>query len=235
MRGLAAVVASLALAPGIAQAQAYQCRVPQGPVSVPAISRDGPVRQVPVTGYTLALTWSPEFCRTRQDSAAHRRQCSGRSGRFGFVVHGLWPEGRGTAWPQWCPTARRAASSDLAPNMCSTPSAAALAHEWAKHGACMASTPERYYRATRALWNSLRWPDYDRISRQEGLTAGDIRTAFADANRRWEPEHVGLVVNERGWLEGMRLCYGRDFLPARCDARRFGPSDGTPVKVWRGL
>jgi hypothetical protein len=29
------------------------------------------------------------------DSAADDRQCSGRSGRFGFVVHGLWPEGRG--------------------------------------------------------------------------------------------------------------------------------------------
>jgi ribonuclease T2 len=196
--------------------------------------RDGPVRRVPVTGYTLALTWSPEYCRTRQDRTADRRQCSGRSGRFGFVVHGLWPEGRGT-WPQWCPTAREPSPRELAANMCATPSAALLAHEWAKHGACMASTPERYYRATRALWGSLRWPDFDRISRQTGLTAGDIRTAFAEANRRWEPEHVGLVVNERGWLEGMRLCYGRDFLPTRCEARRFGPGDAIPVKIWRGL
>ena len=98
VRRTAVLAAALALVPGVARAQAYQCRVPHGPVSVPAIERDGPVRQVPVTGYTLALTWAPEYCRFRQERAADRRQCSGRSGRFGFVVHGLWPEGRGAAY-----------------------------------------------------------------------------------------------------------------------------------------
>ena len=48
------LAATVALAPDVAAAQAYQCRIPQGPVSVPAVERDGPVRQVPVTGYTLA-------------------------------------------------------------------------------------------------------------------------------------------------------------------------------------
>jgi ribonuclease T2 len=235
VRLAAAILAPLALAPSIAHAQAYQCRVPQGAVSVPAVTRDGPVRQVPVAGYTLALTWSPEYCRTRQERTADRRQCSGRSGRFGFAVHGLWPEGRGGAWPQWCPSTRRPTSRELAPNLCMTPSAALLAHEWAKHGACMVRTPDSYFKVTRILWNSLRWPDFDRISRNDRLTAGDVRRAFAQANARWEPEHVGLVVNERGWLEGMRLCYGRDFLPARCDRRRFGPADSAPVKIWRGL
>lgn len=235
MRRTAVLAAALALVPGIAQAQAYQCRVPRGPVSVPAVSRDGPVRQVPVTGYTLALTWSPEYCRFRQDRAADRRQCSGRAGRFGFTVHGLWPEGRGAAWPQWCQSARGPSSRELAPNLCMTPSAVLLAHEWAKHGACMVSAPDKYFRVTRILWSSLRWPDYDRIARKDGLTAGEIRRAFADANRYWEPEHVGLVVNERGWLREMRLCYGKDFMPARCDPRRFGPRDSARVKIWRGL
>ena len=234
MRAAAALGAALALAPSPALAQAYQCRVPQGPLSVPAVSRDGPMRQVPVTGYTLALTWSPEYCRFRQDRTADRRQCSGRSGRFGFVVHGLWPEGRGAAWPQWCP-APRLTSRELVRNLCMTPSAALLAHEWAKHGSCMVRGPEGYFKITRILWNSLRWPDFDRIGRAGALTAGQIRQAFAQANRYWEPEHVGLVVNERGWLEEMRLCYGRDFMPARCDSRRFGPPDSAPVKIWRGL
>jgi ribonuclease T2 len=234
VRTFAAISAALAVLPSAALAQAYQCRVPLGPVSVPAVERDGPVRRVPVVGYTLALSWSPEYCRGRETRTADRRQCSGTSGRFGFVVHGLWPEGRGT-WPQWCPAPRALASRELAANLCMTPSAALLAHEWVKHGACMVRSPERYFKVTRILWNSLRWPDYDRIARKEGLTAGDIRKAFADANRYWEPEHVGLVLNERGWLEEMRLCYGRDFMPAGCDARRFGPRDSAPVKIWRGL
>lgn len=229
-----ALAAALALVPGVAAAQAYQCRVPRGPVSVPAVQRDGPVRQVPVTGYTLALTWSPEYCRGREGRAADRRQCSGRAGRFGFVVHGLWPEGRGT-WPQWCPAARAPTSRELAPNLCMTPSAALLAHEWTKHGACMVDAPGKYFKVSRILWNSLRWPDFDRIARADNLTAGQIRTAFAEANRHWEPEHVGLVVNERGWLKEMRLCYGRDFMPTACDRRRFGPPDSAPVKIWRGL
>jgi len=116
-----------------------------------------------------------------------------------------------------------------------TPSVALLAHEWAKHGTCMVRRPESYFKVTRILWNSLRWPDFDRIGRQPDLTAGRIRQAFADANRYWEPERVGLVVNERGWLEGIRLCYGKDFMPTRCDARRFGPRDAVPVRIWRGL
>ena len=234
MRRPAALVAALLLTPDVAAAQAYQCRAPQGPLGVPAIARDGPVRRVPVAGYTLALSWSPEYCRLRQDRAADRRQCSGRSGRFGFVVHGLWPEGRGT-WPQWCPARRQPTSRELAANLCLTPSAELLAHEWAKHGSCMVTRPESYFKVTRILWNSLRWPDFDRIARSDALTAGAIRRAFADANRYWEPEHVGLVVNERGWLTEMRLCYGKDFMPARCDARRFGPRDSTPVRIWRGL
>ncbi len=229
------LAAGLALLfPALAAAQAYQCRIPRGPVAVPAAPRDGPVRQVPVTGYTLALSWSPEYCRGRENRAADRRQCSGASGRFGFIVHGLWPEGRGT-WPQWCPAESRPTSSELAANMCITPSAALLTHEWAKHGACMVRRPDTYFRVTRILWNSLRLPDFDRLSHREGLTAGAIRNAFVSANAGWKEEQVGVKLNARGWLEELRLCYGKDFKPTRCDARRFGPRDSTPASIWRGL
>ena len=235
-RHLAGPIAfSLLLAPVPAAAQAYQCSIPDGPVPVPPIDRDGPVRRMEVTGYTLALSWSPEFCKPREDSARHARQCSGRAGRFGFIVHGLWPEGRGNGWPQWCPSRRVPAPQTLRRNLCITPDAALLAREWAKHGACMVNRPETYFAVTRVLWNSLRWPDYDRLSRREGLTAGDIRTAFAEANPYWEVEHIGLKLNARGWLQEMRLCYGKHFMPARCTPRQFGPGDDAEAKIWRGL
>jgi ribonuclease T2 len=221
--------------PAIAQALAYQCRLPPPPLSVPTVTRDGLTRQRPVTGYTLALSWSPEYCRNRQTSAADRWQCSGRSGRFGFVVHGLRPEGRGGDWPQWCPARRPLTGVEVARNMCMTPSARLLAEEWAKHGACMSYRPESYFRITRILWRSLRWPDFDRLSRDEALTVGDVRRALTDANPAWKPENVGVGVNERGWLTELRLCYARTFMPARCDARRLGASDAAPVKIWRGL
>lgn len=234
MRGWALVVVALAAIPSQALAQAYQCRVPQS-ISVPQASPDGPRRSVPVTGYTLALSWSPDFCRGREMQARHRTQCSGRNGNFGMIVHGLWPNGRST-WPQWCQTARVVSAEEARRNLCMIPSTPLMARQWAKHGSCMVPKPETYFKVTRILWNSLRIPDYDRLSRKDGLTAGDIRNAFADANGpHFFPEHIGVVLDRRGWLEELRLCYGEDFMPTRCDAARFGAMDAAPAKIWRGL
>lgn len=229
------VAAALLLVPALASAQAYQCRVPQAPITLPDIERDGPVRQTRVTGYTLALSWSPEFCRTRERSARHARQCAGRDGRFAFIVHGLWPEGPNGNWPQWCPTRREPSPARIGAALCMSPDAALIARQWYKHGSCMVRSPDAYLRITDVLWRSLRWPDFDRLSRRRGLTAGDIRETFAEANPYWDAEDVGLVVNERGWMTEMRLCYGADFMPRACDRRRFGPGDGEEVRIWRGL
>ncbi|MXO88538.1 ribonuclease T2 family protein [Alteraurantiacibacter aestuarii] len=218
-----------------AHAQAYQCTIPTTGISVPRITQDGPTRQMPVAGYTLALSWSPEFCRNREDNPRNARQCSGQGGSFGFIVHGLWPNGRGNSFPQWCPVRSEPSPAILRQNLCLTPDAWLLAHEWAKHGSCMGVRPQTYFRVTQVLWSSLRWPDYDRISRRDGLTAGDIRNAFAEANPYWEAGHIGLKINARGWLEEMRLCYARDFKPVRCTPQQYGPADDEQVRIWRGL
>ncbi len=223
------------LLPAQTAAQAYQCRIPTGRVTLPDMERVGPVRQTRVTGYTLALSWSPEFCRLREVSAQHARQCSGRDGRFAFIVHGLWPEGPNGNWPQWCPTRDQPSSQEVAASLCMQPDTGLIARQWAKHGSCMTRDADAYLRVTRILWNSLRWPDFDRISRQRDLTAGTIRTRLADANPGLEADAIGLDVNERGWLEEMRICYGTDFMPITCDQRRFGPDDDDTVRIWRGM
>lgn len=234
LKGLRWAVGVMCL-PAIAQAQAYQCTIPEGRIAIPEARQDGPTRDVPITGYTLALSWSPEFCKYRDDEARHARQCSGRAGRFGFVVHGLWPEGKGANWPQYCPTTRAPSQTAMRRTLCTMPGTALIARQWRKHGACMVPDPDAYLKVTRILWNSLRWPDFDRLSRRDNLTAGDIRETFAAANDFWEPEMIGLKLNKRGWLQEMRLCYGRDFMPVRCDRRRFGPADAVEVKIWRGM
>ncbi|MCT2557936.1 ribonuclease T [Tsuneonella sp. YG55] len=216
-----------------AAAQAYQCRVPPG-VEVPQVRPDGPVRRVPITGYTLALSWAPEFCKGRETRAADAMQCSGRSGRFGLVVHGLWPEGL-SGWPQWCPSPRRPSPAEVRRNLCMMPSARMQAIEWAKHGTCMVRRPETYFRVTRILWDSLRLPDLDRLSKEPGLTAGMLRDRWTYANPAWPRDAVGVKLNARGWLQELRLCYGNDFMPRACDRRRLGARDGAPIKIWRGL
>jgi len=42
-------------------------------------------------------------------------------------------------------------------------------------------------------------------------------------------------VARGGWLQELRLCYGRDFRPAACPRGKSGASDGEPLKIWRGL
>lgn len=223
-----------ALGPAAASAQSYQCTAPRS-VSVPSIARDGPTRSMPVTGYVLSLSWSPEFCRTRKDSRRHARQCSGRAGSFGLIVHGLWPQGA-RGWPQWCPARRaRPTGVQLARQMCVQPSASLAMRQWAKHGSCLVDTPDRYFRITRILHRSLDWPDLDRLSRKEGLTAGDIREAWITANTNWRREMIAVKLNERGWLEEIRLCYGRDWMPAACKRTARGAADDVPAKIWRGL
>ncbi|WP_345719362.1 ribonuclease T2 family protein [Qipengyuania aestuarii] len=229
----ALLIAALACAalPQAGRTQAFQCSLP-GAVELPRIEPER-LRRLPVTGYTLALSWAPEFCRFREDQPRHARQCSGRAGRFGFTVHGLWPDS-GRSWPQWCGgpdlTAREARA-----NLCISPDATLIARQWEKHGTCMAQHPATYLKVTRILFNGLRWPDFVRISREERLTAATVRKRLADANPGWMPEAIGVHLDGKGWLEELRLCYDRRFMPRACDARRFGAGDGQPVKIWRGL
>lgn len=120
--------------------------------------------------------------------------------------------------------------------MCMMPSARLIARQWAKHCSCMVKRPGTYLAVTKVLWESLRIPDYDRISREDGLTAGRIRQAFADANgRMWQASHVGVKLGRDGWLEELRLCYNKRFRPTRCDDRRYGARDDRAAKIWRGL
>jgi ribonuclease T2 len=229
--GAIALAALLLLLPTPLFAQAYQCRLPERVEPFRPAVPDGPTRRVPVARYTLAASWSPEFCRGDRASM----QCSGRNGRFGFVLHGLWPQARVGPPPQWCSLTPRPSPELIRRNLCMTPVPWLLAHEWAKHGSCMTKTPEAYYRTAAILWRSLRWPDADRLSRRDGLTVGDLREAFVLANPHWRGESVGVVLSRNGWLRELRLCYGRDFMPQRCPRGALGPGDRVPLKIWRGL
>lgn len=229
----AALAAVAVLLPLPAMAQAYQCRMPSRLTMPPAPKQDEPTRRMPVARYTLAASWSPEHCKNRGNSDP--LQCSGQAGRFGFILHGLWPEGPGGRWPQWCAVSPRPTPTLLAENLCMTPSARLLEHAWAKHGSCMTTRPEAYFKVAGVLWQSIRWPDADRLSRQEGLTVGDLRNAFVTRNPGWPREAVGIVASRTGWLRELRLCYGLDYLPKACPRHAYGPRDSAALKIWRGL
>ena len=223
------------IAPIIANAQSYQCRAPSILQPAPAERKPAsePRRVKPVTSYLLALSWSPEFCRTRKDRPRHKTQCSGDDGSFGFILHGLWPEARGSAYPQWCRATRALSPATVKRNFCMIPSTKLMAHEWAKHGTCMAKRPETYFTVSKIMFDAVRFPDMDRLSRRP-LTAGKFRNAFAAVNDGVQPNMLRLKVNRRGWLQEVRLCLGKNFRPRRCPMRLQAVKSNTQIKIWRG-
>ena len=52
--------------------------------------------------YLLALSWSPEYCASR-NGARDKLQCVER--QYGFVTHGLWPQFE-KGYPSRCPTSQ---------------------------------------------------------------------------------------------------------------------------------
>ncbi|WP_109355349.1 ribonuclease T [Sphingorhabdus sp. EL138] len=221
--------------PTLVQAQSYQCRAPSlTDPAAPARKPAAELRRVrPVSGYTLAMSWSPEFCRLRKDDRRHKSQCSGDDGSFGFILHGLWPDAQGASYPQWCRATKALPPAIVKRNYCMMPSPRLMARQWSKHGTCMANRPETYFRISRIMFGAVEFPNMDRLSRKP-LTAGALRDAFAAANDGLKADMIRLKVNRRGWLEEVRICLGKSFRPQRCPRSMRGLKDNRSIKIWRG-
>jgi ribonuclease T2 len=134
------------------------------------------------------------------------------------VLHGLWPDGEGKSWPQWCAPAPVLPSRTIAAHYCATPSAQLLQHEWAKHGTCIAgATPESYFGQSNRLFHALRFPDMATLARP-GLTEGAFAQAFAAGNPGLDAEDIRLNLDKEGWLQEVWLCLDTAFRPMRCAA-----------------
>jgi ribonuclease T2 len=218
----------------VASAQAWQCQAPKYlPRPTLVLPEPGQVRRTPVDGYILAISWSREYCRGREQDPSMRYQCSGEIGDFGFVLHGLWPEGRGPDYPQYCRSVGVLSRKVVADNICMTPSVQLLQHEWAKHGTCMAKKPETYFGAAKLLFGAISFPDMDRLSRGT-LSAGGLAAAFAAQNEGLPAHALRVKTSDKGWLQEIRICLGKDLKPRRCPSFTQGARDKAEIKIWRG-
>src|SRR3546814_14568271 len=101
---MALVVLAAMLAPAAAQAQALSCSPPDR-IPVPRLERPKrgePVRKPPITGYLLAMSWSPQHCADvrNPNGARDRFQCAGETVSFGWVLHEI---GRASCRARVCP------------------------------------------------------------------------------------------------------------------------------------
>ncbi len=231
MRGrLLLVLLAAWSAAGVAASAPLRACTPPAHVS-PAPAKKPPdrevVRDTPVASYMLALSWSPEWCRTRANARDAKVQC--RDNRFGFVVHGLWPNGGGNAHPRYCGPAPALDVATVRANLCMTPSAQLLQNEWAAHGTCGWNAPEPYFAKAAELWREIKAPSLA-FPAGRTVTAGDVRTAFIVRNPHLRRDALFLKVGDGNRLQEVRVCYDLRFKPMRC-ARGVGAPDHVSIRV----
>lgn len=236
MTRIVRTIAGIALAlPSVATAQAYNCTAPRSiPTPDIEIARPDDVRRTPITRYLLSISWSPQYCATGRGASGGgsvAMQCDGSIGRFGFVLHGLWPESNGSDWPQYCAPAGRLSRATIRRNLCMTPSAQLLQHEWAKHGVCMSRNPDQYFAAAAREFGRVRFPDMAPLAADRELTVGRFAAAFAAANRGMRADMLAVETNRAGYLEEVRVCLSRNFQWQSCPPASRGENSGRTLRL----
>ncbi len=220
--------------PATAGAQAYSCAVPAvlPPIHPELPNERNPQRLLPIGSYTLAVTWTPEYCYSHRSEPAAAFECGGGGARFGFSLHGLWPDGIGPEWPQYCKSTPLLPDATLRRNLCATPSAQLLQHEWAKHGTCTGSTPDAYFARSTGLYRKLVWPDMTTFGRGT-TTAGAVAQAVAAANPGMSADMMRVTATRDGWLDEVWFCLDKQMAYTRCKAGSGGAAPETTIRVAR--
>lgn len=186
--------------------------------AAPVLARDGgqPGR---FDYYILSLSWSPTWCGSkagREDA----EQCDGAR-RYGFVVHGLWPQYHKGGFPEACRTAEPVPApvvEDMLPVM---PSRRLVQHEWARHGTCSGAQPAEYFSRARQAFERVRLPKpFQAPERPLTLPVDQVEKLFIAANPGLTAESVAVVCRGHHAAE-VRVCFDKDlnFRPCSRDVR----------------
>ncbi|HEX2580984.1 MAG TPA: ribonuclease T2 [Dongiaceae bacterium] len=169
--------------------------------------------------YTFVLSWAPSFCRDHPAGNATRFEC--RDNRFGFVVHGLWPERSKGPWPQYCGDGAPLLAAQTASLLCTVPSPRLLQCEWRKHGSCSGLSAEEYLQKLQQLRDIIHIPKEFSENSDRRIAAAGLAATFTRANPALPPAAFvpicGLSSGMAVFKE-MRICFDRDFHAQACPA-----------------
>jgi ribonuclease T2 len=161
--------------------------------------------------YVLALSWSPEFCHSHPEKA----ECV--SGRFGFVVHGLWPQYE-DGYPENCSTA--AGLRDPSQMTDIMPDESLVAHEWKTHGTCSGLDTDAYFKLVRRAFESVKIPPELSNPRQMfSITPRELKENFLGANPRLKAEDLTISCGNN-YLTGVSVCFDKQLQPRACEGVR---------------
>jgi ribonuclease T2 len=166
--------------------------------------------------YVLSLSWSPAFCLASPGAA----ECSGPR-RFGFIVHGLWPQNE-HGWPEHCDVHRQVPDEVVHGIVDLMPAPGLVYHEWAAHGTCSGLEPAQFFALVRRAYASvaipqeLSRPSQGTIEQSPAAVAG----AFLHASPRLAAQSVVVTCSGQSTprLREVRICLDRDLTPRACSA-----------------
>lgn len=163
--------------------------------------------------YVLALSWSPVYCERHPED---RRQCGSR--RYGFVLHGLWPQYAEGGYPAACPTRAPLMKDARELGLSIFPNEKLVAHQWRKHGSCSGLDPKGYFRTADAARNAIRVPpQFEPGSRTHETTAEAVSRAIRDHNPGLTQRGI-VVVCSGPELSEVRVCMSKELKPIVCGA-----------------
>lgn len=158
--------------------------------------------------YVLSLSWSPTWCGGKGGKAAED-QCGGPR-RYGFVVHGLWPQYAKGGFPAQCAAPQAVPAQvmdDMLPLM---PSRKLIQHQWSRHGTCDGADPSAYFDRTRQAFDKLRIPHpFQTADHAQSFSVEQVEKLFIAANPGLERRSMAVVCRGSQAAE-VRLCLDRD-------------------------
>ncbi len=168
--------------------------------------------QGPFDYYVLSLSWAPEFCAETNSSSA---ECSGNH-RYGFILHGLWPEAESGASPQHC-AGPAFYPQDLPPGIENVmPSEHLIQHEWVTHGTCSGLSEREFFQTAERAYQAVKIPNsYAQPSSRVDVNPAAIRRDFAAANPGYG-ENTFAVDDDSEHLREVRVCLTKALRPRAC-------------------
>jgi ribonuclease T2 len=166
--------------------------------------------------YVLALSWSPEHCASPAGQRSSL-QCEGPR-RYGFIVHGLWPQFE-KGYPADCAdTPMRLSSARRKDILEIMPSEGLMRHEWRKHGTCSGLEAEHYFERVEQAWAEVRIPPaFKNAGPQVEYSGAAIEQAFTNANPGMTPQMLGLTCSGT-YLQEVRVCFNQNLKLRACSA-----------------
>jgi len=166
--------------------------------------------------YVLSLSWSPEFCASRNSGSGDQQCGSGR--RFGFVVHGLWPQYERGGYPASCAPVSPVPSSIVNSMLPLMPSPQLIQHEWETHGSCSGLAVTSYFQQIQKAFATVKVPDdFKAPIKQIEIPPATVTSKFIGANPSFPPTAVKVQCRAR-YLSEVRVCLTKDLKARACSA-----------------